>query len=307
MAENQSIPIYRWEPWPEGMATKKQLAAKKLRPGPVAGKIPYSKSSTGDGWLYVYRESEATPAPPPTPKQQAAREKLLKARTCIKCGRVVGKKSHLLWGHWCISCAFPREQRHAKIDAIRWARRVLTQDLVVLDTETTSLDTSYAEIIAITVVSGAGEKLLDTYVKPERRIAETIYEQDDEEWALTSFFVNGISNAMVADAPGWPEVFPRLVEATQGKLIVAYNVDFDRRVIRGHRLRYNLPKLTNEWECAMLAFAKFAGGWNDYHQDWRWLALSVACHEFGIDTSASHTSGGDALGTLALIKAMSFQ
>ena len=70
-------PVYAWDPWPEGLFTRKQLAAKKLNPGPLAGVIPYDKSADGNGWLRLYRESEATPKPALSPKHQAARTKKL--------------------------------------------------------------------------------------------------------------------------------------------------------------------------------------------------------------------------------------
>ena len=65
-------PIYSWEPWPEDLFTRKQLAAKKLNPGPLAGVIPYDKSGDGDGWLRLYRESEVTPKPALSPKTSSS-------------------------------------------------------------------------------------------------------------------------------------------------------------------------------------------------------------------------------------------
>jgi len=47
--------------------------------------------------------------------------------------------------------------------------------------------------------------------------------------AISSFIQNltGISNAMVADAPGFEEVAPRLLEILKGAVLVAHNVRFD--------------------------------------------------------------------------------
>jgi hypothetical protein len=68
-----SVPTFPWEPWPEGMQTKKQLSGHVL--GPCRGKIPYSKAADGSGYLWLYRTDEAVKKPK-TEKQIAAAKKL---------------------------------------------------------------------------------------------------------------------------------------------------------------------------------------------------------------------------------------
>jgi len=37
--------------------------------------------------------------------------------------------------------------------------------------------------------------------------------------------------------------------------------------------RYHLEALTQEWECAMEAYAALCGNWSDYHGDYTWIPL----------------------------------
>ncbi len=48
---------------------------------------------------------------------------------------------------------------------------------------------------------------------------------------------------------------------------MAYNADFDRA------RRYHLEALTQEWACAMEAYAAFCGNWSHYRGDYTWIPL----------------------------------
>src|SRR5690606_29904105 len=61
-----------------------------------------------------------------------------------------------------------------------------------------------------------------------------------------------ITDAELADASAWPQVWPDLAEAVAGRTVIAYNADFDRRMIGYAAVRYGVPGARGwEWACAM--------------------------------------------------------
>ncbi|MEI8169256.1 MAG: exonuclease domain-containing protein [Rhodoferax sp.] len=89
---------------------------------------------------------------------------------------------------------------------------------VLLDLETTGgnpVHDRITEIAAVRIEGGQEVARWSTLVNPGT--------------AISSFIQNltGISNAMVADAPGFEEVAPRLLEILKGAVLVAHNVRFD--------------------------------------------------------------------------------
>ncbi|MFF1670361.1 exonuclease domain-containing protein [Nocardiopsis flavescens] len=63
--------------------------------------------------------------------------------------------------------------------------------------------------------------------------------------------VHGITPADLAGAPTWPQVWPRLGEIAEGRLLVAYNADFDRRLIAQTCRPHGIHRPRWEWACAM--------------------------------------------------------
>lgn len=86
------IPTYQWKSAPPHLATKRQLAARGLRPGgqdPVAQVLWRQWRKTAIA--YLYDVGKALPKRPPSPKLLASLERALAARrTCDRCGRDVG-------------------------------------------------------------------------------------------------------------------------------------------------------------------------------------------------------------------------
>jgi len=57
--------------------------------------------------------------------------------------------------------------------------------------------------------------------------------------------------------------------------------------------RYCLQELTQEWECAMEAYAAYCGNWSDYHGDYTWIPLA-----------GNPRAVGDALAALERVREM---
>ncbi|MEU9346369.1 RRQRL motif-containing zinc-binding protein [Streptomyces sp. NPDC048278] len=110
------VPTYPWKLAPTGLATRRQLRARGLRPGgqPVAAQIMRTNRRTGTPRVaYLYREELALPVRPMTSRKWGALAlAMLARRTCPKCRLDVGyciPRSHGICG----LCLATEEQRAA--------------------------------------------------------------------------------------------------------------------------------------------------------------------------------------------------
>jgi DNA polymerase-3 subunit epsilon len=167
--------------------------------------------------------------------------------------------------------------------AIDLARELVSRQPVYLDTETTGLD-KYSEIVEISLIDSDGAVLLDTLVKPLERIPVGATE------------VHGITNAMVADAPSWKSVWPRVAETIAGRPVAIYNAKFDLKLMKqSHRangLRWNARGA--KFFCVMEAYAQFYGDWNAYYGSYRWQPLEEAGRQCQIALPNRHRALADA-------------
>lgn len=169
--------------------------------------------------------------------------------------------------------------------AAAWACALLaTTDWCVLDTETTGLGYD-DEAVHVAVVAPDGPVLFDSLVKPSRPIPESATD------------IHGITDAKVADAPSWQGVAPLLVAAIGSRRVVAYNAQYDERIISqsAYAVGDSAPQF-GRWECAMLRFAEWYGDYSTWHGSYRWQRLEAV--------SGAHTAIGDCRSTLAVLKKM---
>lgn len=171
-----------------------------------------------------------------------------------------------------------RDRRHAA----HWAKELtLRKDWVILDTETTGLQKS--EIVQIGVLSGDGEILLNSLVRPTIQIPHE------------ASLIHGITNDLVKDAPEFPEIYLHLVDVTANKAVVIYNAKFDQVILKYCCALASLEFLKLiDVHCAMHWHSKWISDWSDYHGNYRWLKLP----------GGDHTAIGDCHATLKLIEKM---
>ena len=172
------------------------------------------------------------------------------------------------------------------------ARRILRSDPLFFDTETTGLD-RYAEIVEIGVVDAAGQTVLDSLVRPKRRIPAD----------ATS--VHGITNEMVLDVPTWPEVWPQVKRLFADRRVGIFNADFDLRMMRQSHERHALS-----WEalggrafCVMKMYARYYGELLGIG-NMKWQSLQRAGQQCGIALPNSHRAVDDARLTSAVFRHM---
>lgn len=133
-----------------------------------------------------------------------------------------------------------------------WARSVLRcGDAVILDTETTDL---FGHVCQISVIDLAGQALMNTLVLAPAPIA------------LAAAAVHGITDDELCNAPVLEAIAPHLLELTRGRIVLAYNAPYDRKVLVDglRRVGFDPKHLADpaSWACLMRARACHDG------QDW---------------------------------------
>jgi len=155
----------------------------------------------------------------------------------------------------------------------------------VLDIETTGGKYNEEGITEIAIHRFDGHRVVDKFislVNPEREIQP--------------FVVNltGINNKMLRTAPKFHEVAKRIVEITEGAVLVAHNAQFDYRILRTEfrRLGYNYERKTL---CTVDLAKKLIPDAESH-------SLGKLVRSLGIPVSDRHRANGDALATLKLFK-----
>lgn len=327
--DGRGRPVYRYGRAPGTVATARQLRAAGLSP---AGLKPVA-------WLYyarighricpLYDRAAARPRRPLSERQRqvlAEGRKLAHTVPCKRCGKV---RVSVWEEHFCDPCwEIVRTERYAAWErrmqqeaedhermlerdrraAAVWAAEVLADPtVIVLDSETTGLCGAY--LVELAVVDVGGRVLLDTLVNPGMPIPPE------------AAAIHGITEDMVADAPTFAEILPRLGELLTGRRLVIYNSSFDVGVLCNELDRHHAATFPSEgyldgdspwrrhlecqrrtavwWqrvpkiECAMQRYAEWFGEWHDYWGNYTWQPLG-----------GGHRARGDCLAVLDRLAAM---
>lgn len=114
------------------------------------------------------------------------------------------------------------------------------------------------------------------------------------ECYISPFFISlsGITNEMVADAPKFHEVAKKIIELTEGKIVVAHNVSFDYGFIKDEfsSLGYSYKR---ETLCTVRLSRKLMPGKLSYN-------LGKLCESIGIEIENRHRAEGDVDATVKL-------
>ncbi|MFZ4105509.1 exonuclease domain-containing protein [Flavobacterium sp.] len=155
----------------------------------------------------------------------------------------------------------------------------------IIDIETTGGQFNEEGITEIAIYKFDGSEIVDQFislVNPEKPIQP--------------FVVNltGINNAMLRSAPKFYEVAKRIIEITDGCILVAHNTSFDYRILRTefNRLGYDFIKQTL---CTVELSKKLIPGQPSY-------SLGKLVRALGIPMSDRHRASGDALATVKLFQ-----
>ena len=160
------------------------------------------------------------------------------------------------------------------------------EEWVVVDVETTGGSPEHGhrvtEVAAVWVSGGRITESYATLINPERRIPPMIT-------ALT-----GITDSMVANAPPFRAIAPRLAETLQGRVFVAHNCAFDWRFV-GHEIGRALGyELSGRQLCTVRLARKLLP-----HLPSR--SLGSLADYFGLRIESHHRALDDAVATAQLL------
>jgi DNA polymerase-3 subunit epsilon len=155
----------------------------------------------------------------------------------------------------------------------------------VIDIETTGGNFNEEGITEVAIHLYDGRQVTDSFISlinPEKEIQPFVVQ------------LTGINNKMLHNAPKFHEVAKRIVEITEGSVLVAHNASFDYRVLKNEfgRLGYNfeLPTL-----CTVELSKKLIPEQETY-------SLGKLCRAIGIPISDRHRANGDAIAALKLFE-----
>jgi len=156
----------------------------------------------------------------------------------------------------------------------------------VVDVETTGSHAGGRDRItevAVAVVQGPRAELVyQSLVNPERPIPSVVTA------------VTRISDAMVRDAPVFGDIADGLLEVLAGRVFVAHNLRFDWRFIGIELKRARALGLEGQRLCTVRLARQLVPGLPSY-------GLDILSEYFGIENSARHRAGGDALATARML------
>ncbi len=179
--------------------------------------------------------------------------------------------------------------------AIRMAQAKIAERPVYIDTETTGLDRS-AEVIEISIIDFDGSILFSSLVKPSIPIPAGVQR------------IHGISNEMVASAPVWPILWPKVRSFLYGRVIGAYNAPFDLKMMQQSHARYRLPWLDSLNMLDILPlYSDYQGVWDPDRRSMKYFKLEEAGAFFKIPLPNAHRSAADALLTRAVLHSIAGQ
>ena len=155
----------------------------------------------------------------------------------------------------------------------------------ILDIETTGGKYNEEGITEIAIYKFDGHQVIDQFVSlvnPERPIQPFVEK------------LTGINSNMLVNAPKFYEIAKRIVEITEGTIIVAHNAQFDYRILRTEfkRLGYTFEKKSL---CTVELSQKLMPEQPSH-------SLGKLVRSLGIPMADRHRASGDALATVELFK-----
>lgn len=172
---------------------------------------------------------------------------------------------------------------------IQYARSIIDQHPVYLDTETTGLS-SQDEIIEFSIIDHDGSLLFSRLMKPTQPIP------------AQARLIHGISDADVAAEKTWPLLWSEIRAILYGRVIAAYNSPFDLQLMQQTHRRYGLPWRDNfNFVDVMSIFSSFRGVRDPVRGGMRMFKLADAASFLNISIHETHRATADTLLTRAVL------
>ena len=155
----------------------------------------------------------------------------------------------------------------------------------IIDVETTGLSAKNEKITEIAIILHDGQKITDSYstlINPERRIPYRITQ------------ITGINDSMVEGAPKFYEIAKKVIEMTEGKIIVGHNVRFDYNFLISEFSEFDYV-FKRKTVCTVKTSRKLIPGESSY-------SLGKLTQSLGIPHGEKHRAMGDTKATTILFE-----
>lgn len=184
----------------------------------------------------------------------------------------------------------PTNLTEYKEAARTWAQERLTDgNTVILDLESTGIlrEDPETEIAQICIMNLKGRPLFSMLLKPSQPMSEKVID------------IHKIANEDIFNQPIFPQVARMISYVLKDKHVVAFNADFDWRLLMHMFKKYEIetPKVAGI-SCCMDRYSEWCGEWSEKKQGWKWQKLP---NFLGIDT---HDALNDCLNTLRTMEKM---
>jgi DNA polymerase-3 subunit epsilon len=149
--------------------------------------------------------------------------------------------------------------------ASRWAQeRLADANTVILDLESTGLlrEDPETEIAQICITNTKGRQLFSMLLKPCAPMSDKV------------IGIHHISNEEIVNQPIFPQIAKIISFVLRGKHVVAFNLEFDWKLLVHMFQKYDLPKPeVVGLSCAMDRYSEWCGEWNAKRDGFRWQKL----------------------------------
>jgi DNA polymerase-3 subunit epsilon len=177
-----------------------------------------------------------------------------------------------------------------KENASNWAKeRLADSNTVIIDLESTGLlrEDPETEIAQICIMNTKGRPLFSMLLKPAQPMEDRVVK------------IHHISNEQIIDQPIFPQVAKIISFILNNKHVVAFNLEFDWKLLVHMFQKYNLPKpQVTGLSCAMDKYSEWTGEWNTKRDGFKWQRLP---NLLGIET---HDAGNDCRNTIKVMEKM---
>jgi DNA polymerase-3 subunit epsilon len=177
--------------------------------------------------------------------------------------------------------------------AIELAKQKIALKPVYLDTETTGFGILDV-IVEVALIDWDGSLLFESLVNPNKPIPP----------GATA--VHHITDATIAFSPKWSAVWPDVQKALDGRVLAAYNTEFDVRMLAQScgliGIKW-IPPFVDDLD-VMKIFATYYGETNTRNYGYKYKKLAFAGTHLGLPEPNSHRAKDDAILTRLVLETL---
>lgn len=152
-----------------------------------------------------------------------------------------------------------------KQKARQWAQeRLADESTVIIDVESTGLlrENPDTEVVQLCILNHKGRPLFSMLLKPSQPMEQKVID------------IHKITNEEIFNQPIFPQIANVISYVLRDKHVIAYNLEFDWKLLVHLFSKYNLPKPeVAGLSCAMDKYSEWCGEWSTKKDGFRWQKL----------------------------------